>query len=98
VQTANFDVRSVEYIPRNAGNGTDFFTAGLRVSRTFGAGGNRTVEGMLEIFNLTNRANAVTRNATWGPGSYPSNPSPSFNTITAVGDPRTLQFGIRYSF
>jgi hypothetical protein len=98
VQTANYDVRAVEFIPRNTGNGTDFFTAGLRVSRTFRGGGNRSIEGMLEIFNLTNRANAVTRNTTWGPGSYPSNPSASFNTITAVGDPRTMQFGIRYSF
>jgi hypothetical protein len=53
---------------------------------------------MFEVFNLTNRANAVTRNTTWGPGAYPSSPAASFNTITAVGDPRTLQFGIRYSF
>ncbi|MGE3578612.1 MAG: TonB-dependent receptor [Vicinamibacterales bacterium] len=98
VQTPNFDVRAVEFIPRNAGNGTDFFTAGLRLSRTFRAGGARTLEGMFEIFNLTNRANAVTRNTTWGPQPYPSSPSASFNTITAVGDPRTLQFGIRYAF
>lgn len=98
VQAANFDVRAVEFIPRNAGNGTDFFTASLRISRAFRIGANRRIEAMLETFNLTNRANAVTRNTTWGTGSYPSNPAASFNTITAVGDPRTLQFGVRLSF
>jgi hypothetical protein len=53
---------------------------------------------MLEAFNVTDRVNPITRNATLGTGSYPSAPSSSFNTITAVGDPRTLQFGLRYSF
>jgi hypothetical protein len=35
VSTANFDVRQVEFIPRNAGTGSDFFTLSLRVSRSF---------------------------------------------------------------
>jgi len=40
----------------------------------------------------------ITRNNTAGLCSYPSNPVSSFNTITAVGDPRSLQFGLRMMF
>lgn len=56
------------------------------------------IEGLVEAFNLTNRVNNVTRNPTFGAGSYPTNPVSTFNTITAVGDPRTLQFGLRMTF
>jgi hypothetical protein len=98
VATANFDVRQVDFIPRNAGTGSDFFSLNLRVSRSFRLGGDTRVEGLLEAFNLTDRVNPISRNATFGTGSYPSNPVASFNTVTAVGDPRTLQFGVRLSF
>ena len=96
--TANFDVRQVDFIPRNAGTGSDFFTVGLRVSRAFRLAGGSRIEGLIEAFNLTDRVNPITRNATFGPGSYPSNPVRSFNTVTAVGDPRTIQFGVRVTF
>jgi hypothetical protein len=70
----------------------------LRVSRSFRLGGGTRVEGLVEAFNLTDRANPITRNNTFGPGSYPSNPLPSFDTVTAVGDPRSIQFGVRLMF
>jgi hypothetical protein len=98
VSTANFDVRAVDFIPRNAGTGSDFFTMSLRISRALSLGGGRRLEGMLEVFNLTNRVNPVTRNTTFGSGRYPSAPVAAFNTVTAVGDPRTLQFGVRVGF
>ena len=98
VSTPNFDVRQVEFIPRNAGIGSDFFTLNLRVSRTFRLTGGSRVEGLVEAFNLTDRVNPITRNTTFGAGSYPSNPLPSFNTVTAVGDPRSVQFGVRFLF
>lgn len=88
----------VEFIPRNAGRGGDFFSLGLRVSRSFRLAGRSRIEGLVEAFNLTDHVNAITRNTTFGPGSYPSNPVSSFNTVTAVGDPRTLQFGVRFIF
>ena len=78
--------------------GSDFFTLSLRVSRSFRLPGGSRIEGLIEAFNLTNRVNPITRNTTFGPGSYPSNPLPSFDTVTAVGDPRTLQFGLRLIF
>ena len=94
----NFDVRAVTFIPRNAGTGGDYFTLNLRLSRTFRFGNALKVDGLIEAFNVTNRVNNVTRNNTWGPGAYPDNPVPAFNRITAVGDPRTLQFGARITF
>jgi len=98
VATANFDVRTANMIPRNAAVGNDFFTMSLRVSRAFQLGGGRRIEGLFEAFNLTDRVNPVARNTSFGTGSYPSTPLASFNTMTAVGDPRTLQFGVRLSF
>jgi hypothetical protein len=95
---ANFDVRSVTFIPRNAGTGSDFFSLGLRVSRSVRLPNGLQIQGMLEAFNLTNRTNAITRNTTFGPGAYPANPVASFGTVTAVGDPRTLQLGVRVTF
>ena len=96
--TANFDVRQVRFIPRNAGRGSDFLTLSLRLNRAFQLPGGTRLEGLVEVFNLTNRANAITRNTTFGTGPYPSIPVPSFNTVTAVGDARTVQFGVRASF
>ena len=44
------------------------------------------------------RRNVLTRNATFGAGTYPSNPLASFNQPTAVGDPRSVQLGVRVRF
>lgn len=86
------------FIPRNAGVGGDFFSLGLRVSRTFRMSGSARVEGIVEAFNITNHRNNLTRIGNFGSGAYPLNPAPTFNQITAVGDPRSVQLGIRVSF
>ena len=96
--TAHFDVRTANLISRNAGIGSDFFTLNLRISRAFSLGGTARLEGLVEAFNLTDRVNPLTRNVNFGPGPYPSHPAATFNQITAVGDPRTLQFGLRLMF
>ncbi len=87
-----------EFIERNAGVGSDFFTASARLSRSFTLSGSKTLEGAIEVFNLTNRKNVLTRNTNFGPGSYPSNPLPTFGQVTAVGDPRTVQLALRLRF
>jgi hypothetical protein len=96
--TANFDVRTAPLIPRNAGEGSDFFSLSLRGTRTFVVGHGVRLEGLVEMFNVTDRANSVTRNTTFGAGSYPSSPASTFNQITAVADPRSVQVGVRVSF
>ena len=87
VSTPNFDVGQVEFIPRNAGTGSDFFTREPTSQSFVPARWCSRIEGLVEAFNLTDRVNPITRNTTFGPGSYPSNPVSSFNTVTAVGDP-----------
>jgi outer membrane receptor protein involved in Fe transport len=96
--TAGRPIVNGEFIPRNAGIGSDFFTMSLRVSRAFHVAGRLRLEGLVEAFNLTNRTNPLTRNTTFGPGAYPANPLPTFNQITAVGDPRTWQLAVRARF
>jgi Carboxypeptidase regulatory-like domain/TonB dependent receptor-like, beta-barrel len=96
--SANFDVRAVTFIPRNAGIGNDFFALNLRVTRVFPIRSIVKLEGLVEAFNATNRVNNLTRNTNFGGGAYPINPVSTFNQITAVGDPRTFQFGVRLTF
>ncbi len=96
--TAGRPIVDGEFIPRNAGVGSDFFSVSLRVSRAFRIAWRLRVEGLVEVFNLTNRTNNLTRNTNFGPGPYPTSPLPTFNEITAVGDPRTWQFAVRARF
>jgi hypothetical protein len=86
------------FIPRNAGVGGDFLTVSLRLSRSFQIGDALRIEGAAEAFNLTNRRNDLTRNSNFGPGAYPESPRPTFNQVTAVGDPRSFQFAVRVRF
>lgn len=86
------------FIDRNAGVGPDFFTLSLRVSRSLQVRGRVQVEGLAEVFNLTNRVNVVTVNGDFGSGTYPTNPSPTFGRPTAVSDPRAAQVAVRLKF
>ncbi len=86
------------FIERNAGEGPDFFSMSVRLSRAFAVGRGVRVEGLVEAFNLTNRVNTVTMNANFGASAYPTNPSATFGQVTAVGDPRSVQFGLRVRF
>ena len=87
-----------EFIPRNSGTGPDFLTVNLRLSRTFALGGPVKLEALAEVFNLTNRENVVAMNGNFGSAAYPTNPAATFGQITAVGEPRSVQFALRLSF
>jgi hypothetical protein len=86
------------FIPRNAGIGPDFFSVGMRLSRTFAFGGRTRFEALVEGFNLTNHTNVVTVQGNFGPGAYPASPAPNFGVATSVGDPRSFQLGVRARF
>jgi hypothetical protein len=86
------------FIERNAGTGSRFFNLNLRLSRSFPLAGRARLEAAVEAFNLTDHVNVLTRNTNFGPGSYPSNPSSTFNQITAVGEPRSFQLSARLRF
>jgi len=96
--TAGRPVVNGQFIERNAGEGSDFFSLGLRVSRTFHLTSRIGLEALAEAFNVTNRENVLTRNTNFGSGSYPDNPSPNFGQPTAVGEPRSFQLGARLRF
>jgi hypothetical protein len=66
----------------------------LRVSRPFRFHSQR-VEVMVEAFNLFNHVNVVNVNNTIGAGATPS---PTFRQVTAIGDMRQMQVGVRWNF
>ncbi|MBI4907998.1 MAG: TonB-dependent receptor [Acidobacteria bacterium] len=86
------------FIPRNAGTGFDFLSLGARLSRTFQLKERLNMEALIEGYNSTNHMNGVSKNGTFGGGTYPSSPLPAFGQITAAGDPRTLQLGLRFRY
>jgi len=89
---------SAVFINRNAGSGFDFLSLGARLSRSFRISEGLRLEALAEAFNLTNHMNGVTLNGVFGTGTYPTNPSPTYKQITAVNDPRTMQFALRIQF
>lgn len=85
----NFNDRPVG-VGRNTGQGFDYRSVDLRLSRTFALTGDVSLEGICEVFNLLNRANYQVPNNIFG--------SPTFGRPTAVNDPRQLQLGLRVIF
>ena len=96
--TAGRPIVNGAFIDRNAGIGPDFFSWSLRRSRSFKAGARTQIEGLAEVFNLTNRVNVVTLQGNFGAGTYPTNPASNFGQATGVGDPRAAQFAVRVRF
>ncbi len=87
-----------QFIARNSGVGDAFFSMGLRLSRVLHVTGAVSLEALAEVSNLTNARNEIARNTTFGTGAYPDSPAPSFGQVTAVGDPRAWQLGLRVRF
>ncbi len=83
------------FINRNAGSGFDSLSLGARLSRSFRLSERLNLEAVAEGFNLTNHVNGVTLNGVFGTGTYPSGPAPNYHQITAVNDPRELEFALR---
>ena len=96
--TAGRPVVNGDYIGRNVGIGNDLFSVNARLSRSFALGERVKIEALTEAFNTLNHRNNLTRNATFGAGAYPAAPAPSFGQVTAVNDPRVLQFALRVRF
>jgi len=78
------------FISRNAGSGFDFLSLGLRLSRAFRITERVRLNAIAEAFNATNHVNGVSLNGVFG--------SATFRQVTAVGDPRSFQFALRFSF
>jgi hypothetical protein len=84
-------------VMRNSGTLSMQAAVDLRVSRPWRVG-RLTTEGIVEVFNLFNRANITDRNAIFGTGAYPNNPLPTFGQVEQAGPPLQMQLAIRTSF
>ena len=84
---------------RNSVRAPGFWTIDMALSRVISSGGSRTLELRVEAFNLLNTFN-------WGPPTlinadrtHVNFNSGAFGRITTMaGDPRIMQFGIKYGF
>jgi len=72
-----------------------YLTVDVRLARTVALGTGRSLELMLEAFNLGNRLNATNVNRTWGPNATAN---ATFNTPTAAETARQFQLAVRFAF
>ena len=96
--TAGRPIVDGQFIGRNVGVGSPYLSANVRLARPFQVGRGTRMEAAVEVFNLTDHRNNLTRNGSFGAGTYPTGPSATFNQITAVADPRSFQFALRVKF
>lgn len=82
-------------VGRNTGEGFDFASFDLRLSRRIRFTERYGLEVIAEGFNLFNRANFQLPNNTFGTGTTPL---PAFGRPTGAADPRQIQFGLKLSF
>ena len=90
-------------VGRNSATTAAQVNVDLRVSRRFKLGTRGTLDAMLEIFNLLNRANFIedTNQSSFvifGTGAFPSNPLPSYGKYTATLPPRQAQLAAKFAF
>ena len=81
-------------IARNTGEGFDFASFDVRLSRRIRFTERIGIEAIAEAFNVFNRANLQLPNNIFGTGTTPL---PAFGKATGASDPRQLQFGLRVS-
>jgi hypothetical protein len=96
--TAGRPVVNGAFIGRNTGAGNDFWSLSARVGRSFRLTERVNLEALAEAFNALNHRNNLTLNGVFGAGAFPSNPAPSFGSVTAVNDSRSLQLALRVRF
>jgi len=84
-------------IERNSGRLPAQATIDMRVSKIVRIGPGQ-VEGLVEIFNLFNRANFNDVQNVFGTGAYPQEPGSTFGQFTQAAAPRQVQLGVRVRF
>jgi hypothetical protein len=78
-------------LEQNAAVGPNFWNINLALSKLVSVAATQQLELRMEVFNLLNRFNWGNPNATFSSGT--------FGRITSMaGDPRIMQFGIKYGF
>jgi hypothetical protein len=95
------------HLGRNAGQGPDFVTFDMRLSRRFPWGDRRNLEFIAEGFNLLNRTNFRSINNVVGDVPYQTlgspivgnrGPATSPLAFTSALNPRQFQVGLKINF
>jgi hypothetical protein len=82
-------------VGRNTGDGFDFQSLDLRLSRTVAVRERVRLHAFADGFNVLNRRNNMVPNNVYGTGTVPR---ASFGQPTAVGDARQVQLGLKVAF
>ncbi|HLJ74685.1 MAG TPA: hypothetical protein VKU62_08880, partial [Thermoanaerobaculia bacterium] len=69
-----------------------------RLSKTFNFGGARSLQAIVDVFNLTNRTNYSDINNIFGTGAYPNNPQAGYGLYTAALPGRQVQLAAKITF
>jgi hypothetical protein len=90
-------------VGRNSETTAEQFGVDVRVSKTIKLGDRVTLEAMLDVFNLFNRANFFEDTnqssfAIFGTGAYPTAPLPTYGRYTLTLPPRQAQIAAKIAF
>lgn len=85
-------------VRRNSARMASLAQLDLRLAKVFPIGGGRSIEGMIDAFNVTNRTNYSDINNIFGVGAYPSQPAPGYGQYTAAYVPRQIQVAAKFTF
>jgi hypothetical protein len=83
--------RNSETLPAQA-------TVDVRVNKRFPVGGRRSIDAIIEVFNLFNRASFTDVNSIFGIGAYPQAPAPTYGQFQKAAPPLQVQVGVRMTF
>jgi len=72
--------------------------ANARLSRRFKIRNGASIEGIVEAFNLFDRANFLAIENTFGTGAFPTSPTATYGQYTTARDPRQVQLAARLVF
>jgi hypothetical protein len=85
-------------IGRNAGTLPRQAAVDLRIGKRFPLGGDVSVDGIFEVFNLFNRTNYTDIQNIFGTGAYPGSPISTFGQFTQAGPPRQIQLAVKLNW
>jgi hypothetical protein len=88
-------VRGLAAIPASQIESSDFNRVDIRLSRSFAVGGERSVEVLMQVFNLFGSDNLIGGTG----GAFFNNAlSPSFGRYTVTGARQEMELGVRFRF
>jgi Carboxypeptidase regulatory-like domain len=85
-------------IGRNLGTLPAQVSVDLRFSRRVALGERASIDAIVDVFNLFNRANFTDVNNIFGVGAYPTNASATFGQFQQAGPPRQAQLAVKVNF